>query len=88
MKSITLWRRLKASMRDPEMRANALALAGGKAIGLTLVLTAMSMYLPTALHAQAAPAGPSASSNKRRSSRQAWHALDDSPASKSRAGIR
>src|SRR5262249_42663189 len=59
MKSMTLWRRLKASMRDPEMRANVLALAGGKAIGLTLVLTAMSMYLPTALHAQAAPAGPS-----------------------------
>ena len=55
----TLWRRLKASMRDPEMRANVLALAGGKAIGLTLVLTAMSIYLPPALHAQAAPAGPS-----------------------------
>ena len=57
MKSITIWRRLKDSMRDPEMRANVLALAGGKAIGLTLVLTAMCMYLPTALHAQAAPAG-------------------------------
>jgi len=59
MKLTTLWRRLKASMRDPEMRVKVLALAGGKAIGLTLVLTAMSIYLPTALHAQAAPAGPS-----------------------------
>jgi len=46
-------------MRDPEMRIKVLALAGGKAIGLTLVLTAMSIYLPGALHAQAAPAGPS-----------------------------
>ena len=55
----TVWRRLKTSMNDPEMRANVLALAGGKAIGLTLLLTAMSMYLPPALHAQAAPAGPS-----------------------------
>jgi ammonium transporter, Amt family len=59
MNSNSLWRRLKASMRDPGMRANVLALAGGKAIGLTLVLTAMSIYLPTALHAQAAPAGTS-----------------------------
>ena len=39
--------------------ANVLALAGGKMIGLTLVLTAMAIYLPPALHAQAAPAGPS-----------------------------
>ena len=55
----TVWRRLKTSMADPEMRAKVLALAGGKAIGLTLLLTAMSIYLPPALHAQAAPAGPS-----------------------------
>src|SRR5262245_16812495 len=41
------------------MRANVLALAGGKAIGLVLLLTAMSIHLPPALHAQAAPAGPS-----------------------------
>src|SRR5438132_7647813 len=40
------------------MRANVLALAGGKAIGLALLLTAMSIYLPPSLHAQA-PAGPS-----------------------------
>jgi Amt family ammonium transporter len=41
------------------MRANALALAGGKAIGLTLLLTAMYIAIPPALHAQVAPAGPS-----------------------------
>jgi Amt family ammonium transporter len=33
------------------MRANVLALAGGKAIGLILLLTAMRLYLPQALHA-------------------------------------
>ena len=55
----TVWRRLKTSMADPDMRAKVLALAGGKAIGLMLLLTAMSIYLPPALHAQAAPAGPS-----------------------------
>src|SRR6476620_10766974 len=53
------FRRIVAGFRDPVLCANVLALAGGKAIGLTLVLTAMCMYLPTALHAQAAPAGPS-----------------------------
>src|SRR5258705_13204414 len=55
----TVWRRLKTSMADPEMRTKVLALAGGKAIGLLLLLTAMYIYLPPALHAQAAPAGPS-----------------------------
>jgi len=59
MNQRTLWRRLTASLKDPEMRIKVLALAGGKAIGLTLLLTAMSIYLPPALHAQAAPAGPS-----------------------------
>jgi hypothetical protein len=59
MNQRTLWRRLTASLKDPEMRLKVLALAGGKAIGLTLLLTAMSIYLPPALHAQAAPAGPS-----------------------------
>src|SRR5580765_2626491 len=57
----TVWRRLKTSMADPEMRAKVLALAGGKAIGLALLLTAMSIYLGGGVHAQApaaAPAGP------------------------------
>jgi Amt family ammonium transporter len=59
MRQRTLLERLKASLRDPHMRANVLALAGGKAIGLTLLLTAMYLAIPPALHAQAAPAGPS-----------------------------
>src|SRR5580765_8678280 len=50
--------RLATNMRDPEMRANVLALVGGKAIGLILLLTAMWIYLPPALHAQAPAAGP------------------------------
>jgi Amt family ammonium transporter len=48
--------RISSALRDPDMRANVLALAGGKAIGLVLLLTAMRLYLPQALHA--ADAGP------------------------------
>ena len=48
---------IEDGLADPDMRANVLALAGGKAIGLMLLLTAMSIYLPPALHAGAA--GPS-----------------------------
>ena len=59
MRQRTLVERLKRSMADPHVRANVLALAGGKAIGLTLLLTAMYIAIPPALHAQAAPAGPS-----------------------------
>ena len=54
-----LWTRLTNNFSDPHMRANVLALIGGKAIGLTLLLTVMSIYLPGALHAQAPAAGPS-----------------------------
>ena len=39
----TLWKRLKTNLSDPHTRANVLALAGGKAIGLTLLLTAMGI---------------------------------------------
>src|SRR4051812_33145125 len=46
-----LYPRVSTSLRDPHMRANALALIGGKMIGLTLLLTAMGLYLPPALHA-------------------------------------
>ena len=56
--------RFAVAFRDPVVRANILALAGGKFIGLTLVLTAMAIYLPPALHAQAAPPG-----RRRRSTR-------------------
>jgi ammonium transporter, Amt family len=55
----SLGSRFAAAFRDPVVRANMLALAGGKIIGLTLVLTAMAIYLPPALHAQAAAAAPS-----------------------------
>ena len=37
--------RLKTAFKDPDLRVKVLALAGGKAIGLTLLLTAMSMWL-------------------------------------------
>src|SRR6478736_750069 len=43
--------RLVSAFRDPEMRARVLAMAGGKAIGLILLLTAMRIYLPQVLHA-------------------------------------
>ena len=49
--------RIVSALRDPDMRAKVLALAGGKAIGLILLLTAMRVFLPQALHA--ADAGPS-----------------------------
>ncbi len=61
--TVTVWKRLKEGLADPHMRANALALLGGKAIGLALLLTAMSIYLPSALHAQAAPPGPTPEMN-------------------------
>jgi Amt family ammonium transporter len=54
--------RLLSALRDPDMRANVLALAGGKAIGLILLLTAMRAFLPQALHAQGSSA-PSAEVN-------------------------
>jgi Amt family ammonium transporter len=53
-----LWKRAVFRLSDPAMRANILALVGGKAIGLLLLLTAMSIYLPPALHAQAGAPSP------------------------------
>jgi ammonium transporter, Amt family len=55
----SVYERLVSGFRDPHMRAKVLALAGGKLIGLTLLLAVMSVYLPPALHAQQPPAGPS-----------------------------
>ena len=40
---------------DPVMRGTVLALVGGKLIGLTLLLTAMSVFLPPMLHAADGP---------------------------------
>jgi len=60
MRATTLWQRITTNLRDPDMRARVLALAGGKAIGLILLLTAMKIYLAPALFAQTpAPSGPS-----------------------------
>jgi Amt family ammonium transporter len=50
--------RLSSALRDPDMRARVLALAGGKAIGLVLLLTAMRLFLPQALHADAGAPTP------------------------------
>lgn len=46
-----LYRRVVSVLSDPDMRANALALVGGKMIGLILLLSAMRLFLPHALHA-------------------------------------
>src|ERR1041384_1450460 len=55
-----VWKRLQTSLRDPELRLRVLALVGGKAIGLTLVLAPMKIYLAPALFAQPpAPPAPS-----------------------------
>ena len=44
--SITyFYRRIRTNFSDPDMRAKVLALVGGKAIGLILLLTAMRIYL-------------------------------------------
>ena len=53
--------RLAGNFRNPALRARVLALAGGKLIGLALVLAAMRVYLPTPLYAQSG--APSAEIN-------------------------
>ncbi|MFN7985467.1 MAG: ammonium transporter [Vicinamibacterales bacterium] len=50
-----LYGQLVSTFRDPEMRAHVLALAGGKAIGLILLLSAMRLAMPEALHAADGP---------------------------------
>ncbi|MEN3337853.1 MAG: ammonium transporter, Amt family [Acidobacteriota bacterium] len=50
--------RFASGFKDPIMRANVLALAGGKLIGLALVMAAMWFFLPTPLHAQAGAPSP------------------------------
>src|SRR3977135_4058286 len=58
----TLRKRLKTNLSDPAMRAKVLALAGGKAIGLILLLTAMRVFVAPAVFAQT-PAGPTPEMN-------------------------
>jgi hypothetical protein len=50
--------RIVESFRDPHMRANVLALVGGKIIGLALLLSVMAVFLPPVLHAQAGAPSP------------------------------
>lgn len=50
--------RVVESFRDPHMRANVLALVGGKLIGLALLLSVMAVFLPPVLHAQAGAPSP------------------------------
>jgi Amt family ammonium transporter len=49
-----LRRRFINNFRDPDLRAKVLALAGGKAIGLTLLLTVMRIFVGPVIFAQAA----------------------------------
>src|SRR3954462_7355850 len=58
MRVNTLWKRITTNLSDPDMRAKVLALAGGKAIGLILLLTAMYTYLGGGVHAQTPAPGP------------------------------
>ena len=54
-----IYKRLSEDLKEPVMRVKVLALVGGKAIGLSLVLAAMWIWLGSAGHAQTpAPAGP------------------------------
>jgi ammonium transporter len=45
------WTRLRTNMRDPLLRKNVAFYMGGKLMGLALVLVAMWVFLPTAVHA-------------------------------------
>src|ERR1700738_4626751 len=58
MRVNTLRKRFMHNLSDPDMRAKVLALAGGKAIGLTLLLTAMRIFVAPALAAQTPAALP------------------------------
>ena len=53
-----LGKRIASSLRDPHMRANVLALVGGKMIGMALLLSVMYVFLPPVLHAQAGAPSP------------------------------
>ena len=58
MRFNTLRKRFAHNFSDPDMRAKVLALAGGKAIGLTILLTVMRIYIAPAIFAQTTPAAP------------------------------
>src|SRR6185436_959517 len=58
----SVWSRLVGNLRVPRMRANILALAGGKAIGLALLLGGILLWRGSAAYAQTA-AEPTAEIN-------------------------
>ncbi len=56
--NISIGGRFREAWRDPEWRVRALALIGGKAIGLSLLAFAMWIFLPPVVHAQAGAPSP------------------------------
>ena len=54
----TLRKRFINNFSDPDLRAKVFALAGGKAIGLTILLTVMRIFLAPVLSAQTPAALP------------------------------
>src|SRR5262245_55708481 len=55
---MALLHRLRRAFDDPNLRANLLALAGGKFIGLALLLSVMWVWLAPVAHAQAGTPSP------------------------------
>jgi Amt family ammonium transporter len=55
---ISFRERFQSAWRDPEWRVRAVALIGGKVIGLSLLAAAMYVFIPPAVHAQSGPPSP------------------------------
>src|SRR5262245_7637150 len=55
---VSVRERFRSAWRDPEWRVRAVALIGGKAIGLSLLGAAMWVFLPPVVHAQAGAPSP------------------------------
>jgi Amt family ammonium transporter len=53
-----MYRQFMTNVSNPDLRAQVMALMGGKLIGLALVLTAMRMFLAPVLYAQAGQPSP------------------------------
>ena len=56
--NVSVRERLRTAWRDPEWRIRAVALIGGKFIGLALLGAAMYLFLPPAVHAQSGAPSP------------------------------
>jgi len=55
---VSVRERLRSAWRDPEWRIRAVALIGGKVIGLSLLGAAMWVFLPPVVHAQSGTPSP------------------------------